>query len=40
MDLKHIIVLQNKIDLINEDSARTNYFDIKKFIQGSPAGKT
>lgn len=38
MGLKHIIVLQNKIDLIHEDSARINYMDIRKFIQGTPAG--
>lgn len=37
MGLKHIIVLQNKIDLIHEDSARINYMDIRKFIQGTPA---
>lgn len=38
MGLKHIIVLQNKIDLIHENSAKSNYMDIRKFIQGTPAG--
>ena len=39
MGLKHIIVLQNKIDLIHQNSAKSNYMDIRKFIQGTPAGK-
>lgn len=37
MGLKHIIVLQNKIDLIKRDSAQLNYMEIRKFIQGTPA---
>jgi len=37
MGLQHIIVLQNKIDLIKKDSAKLNYMEIRKFIQGTPA---
>ena len=39
MGLQHIIVLQNKIDLIKKDSAKLNYMEIRKFIQGTPAGE-
>jgi len=37
MGLTKIIILQNKIDLISEDSAEYNQMDIRKFIQGTPA---
>ena len=39
MGLTKIIILQNKIDLISEDSAEYNQMDIRKFIQGTPAGE-
>ena len=39
MGLKHIIVLQNKVDLIKRENAKLNYLEIRKFIQGTPAGK-
>ena len=39
MGLKHIIVLQNKIDLIPREKAQVNFREIKKFVQGTPAGK-
>ena len=38
MGLKHIIVLQNKIDLIPREKAQVNFREIKKFVQGTPAG--
>lgn len=37
MGLKHIIVLQNKIDLIPREKAQVNFREIKKFVQGTPA---
>jgi translation initiation factor 2 subunit 3 len=39
MKLKHIIILQNKIDIIIKDqgAAQKQYEDIKKFIAGSIA---
>ena len=40
MGLKHIIVLQNKIDLIPREKAQVNFREIKKFVQGTPAGKS
>jgi translation initiation factor 2 subunit 3 len=37
MKLKHIIILQNKIDLVKESSAQQQYEDIRRFIQGTIA---
>ena len=34
MKLKHIIILQNKIDLVKESQAREQYDQILKFVQG------
>ncbi len=35
MGLKHLIVVQNKIDLVAEDAAKRNYEQIKQFLKGS-----
>ena len=35
--IKSIIIVQNKIDLVNEEEARKNYDQIKKFVDGSIA---
>lgn len=37
MKLKHIIILQNKIDLINELTAKQQYEDIQNFVKGTVA---
>jgi len=37
MKLKHILILQNKIDLVKEDKAKQNYQEIMKFVQGTVA---
>mmetsp|Transcript_18961 Transcript_18961/g.32637 ORF Transcript_18961/g.32637 Transcript_18961/m.32637 type:complete len:470 (-) Transcript_18961:294-1703(-) len=37
MKLKHIIVLQNKVDLVKETAAAAQHEDIKKFIEGTVA---
>lgn len=37
MKLKHIIMLQNKIDLVKEAQARDQYQNILKFVQGTVA---
>src|SRR5438874_12287708 len=37
MRLKHIIMLQNKIDLVREQQAREQYEQIKRFIDGTVA---
>ena len=34
MKLKHILILQNKIDLVKESQAREQYDQILKFVQG------
>ena len=34
MKLKHILILQNKIDLVKESQAREQYEQIQKFVQG------
>lgn len=34
MKLKHILILQNKIDLVKSQQARDNYQQILKFVQG------
>jgi len=34
MKLKHIIILQNKIDLVKESQAKEQYDQILKFVQG------
>ena len=34
MKLKHIIILQNKIDLIRDSQAQDQYQEILKFVQG------
>ena len=38
MNLKNIIVLQNKIDLVKETAAAAHYEEIRTFIQGTKAG--
>ena len=40
MDLKDIIIVQNKIDLIKEESAKENYNQIKAFVKGTKAAKS
>lgn len=35
MKLKHILILQNKIDLVKSQQARDNYQQILKFVQGT-----
>jgi translation initiation factor 2 subunit 3 len=37
MRLKHIIILQNKVELIKEDAAQQQYEQIKKFVAGTAA---
>lgn len=37
MKLKHIIILQNKIDLIRDTQAKDQYLEILKFVQGTVA---
>eukprot|EP01012_Entosiphon_sulcatum_P055402 TRINITY_DN772_c0_g1_i1.p1 TRINITY_DN772_c0_g1~~TRINITY_DN772_c0_g1_i1.p1 ORF type:complete len:490 (-),score=86.63 TRINITY_DN772_c0_g1_i1:59-1501(-) len=37
MKLKHIIILQNKIDLVKEAAAQQQYEDIRRFIKGTVA---
>ena len=37
MKLKHIIILQNKIDLVKEAQAKEQYEQILKFVQGTVA---
>lgn len=39
MKLKHIIILQNKIDLMKESQAKDQYEQIQKFVQGTVAEK-
>ena len=34
MKLKHILIMQNKIDLVKESQAREQYDQIIKFVQG------
>ena len=40
MDLENIIIVQNKIDLINEADAKENYNQIKNFVKGTKASKS
>lgn len=35
MKLRHILILQNKIDLVKDTQAREQYEDIIKFVQGN-----
>ncbi|KAF8332016.1 P-loop containing nucleoside triphosphate hydrolase protein [Cantharellus anzutake] len=37
MKLEHIIILQNKVDLIREDAALSQYKDIQTFVKGTVA---
>ena len=37
MKLEHIIIIQNKIDLVKEDVALEHYESIRKFVAGTPA---
>merc|ERR1712159_468010 len=37
MKLRHIIILQNKIDLVKEDQAKQQMQDIRRFIEGTVA---
>lgn len=39
MKLRHIIILQNKIDLVKENQAKEQYDQIIKFVQGTVAEK-
>jgi translation initiation factor 2 subunit 3 len=34
MKLQHIIILQNKIDLVRESQAKEQYQQIQKFVEG------
>lgn len=38
MQLRNIIILQNKIDLVKEEAARAQYDQIREFIDGTVAG--
>lgn len=40
MRLKHIIILQNKVELIKEQQARAQYDEIKKFVAGTAADES
>ncbi|HLP79892.1 MAG TPA: translation initiation factor IF-2 subunit gamma [Acidobacteriota bacterium] len=35
-DIKNVIVVQNKIDMVDEEQARKNYQQIKDFLKGTP----
>jgi translation initiation factor 2 gamma subunit (eIF-2gamma) len=37
MKLKHVLILQNKIDLVKETQATEQYDQIMKFVQGTVA---
>ena len=37
MQLKHLMILQNKVDIIKESQARENYEQIAGFVQGTVA---
>jgi translation initiation factor 2 subunit 3 len=37
MKLKHILILQNKIDLVNQEEAISQFGDIKRFLKGTVA---
>ena len=39
MDLEKIIIIQNNIDLIKEESAKEHYQQIRKYLQGIKAAK-
>ncbi len=39
LDIKHVVVVQNKIDLVTKEQAVENYNQIKKFLKGSTAEK-
>lgn len=38
-DIKHIVIIQNKIDLVTKEDALKNYKQIKEFIKGTVAEK-
>ena len=40
MNLEHIIIVQNKIDLIKEANAKENYKQIKTFVKGTKAANS
>jgi len=40
MKLKHIIIMQNKIDLVKESQAKEQHDQIVKFVQGNLSRKT
>lgn len=40
MQLKHILILQNKIDLVKESQAKDQHVQIQKFINGTVADKS
>ena len=40
MDLKNIIIVQNKIDLIREENAKEHYNQIRRFVQGTKAANS
>ena len=35
MKLKHIIILQNKIDIVKDSQAKDQYQEIQRFVQGT-----
>jgi translation initiation factor 2 subunit 3 len=37
LGMKHIVVAQNKVDLLSDDNAYSNYQDIKTFTKGTVA---
>jgi translation initiation factor 2 subunit 3 len=39
MRLQHILILQNKVDLVKEEEAKDQYDRIKEFVAGTVAGK-
>jgi translation initiation factor 2 subunit 3 len=40
MKLSNIIILQNKVDLLKDDTAQSHYQSILKFIKGTVAGSS
>lgn len=39
MKLQHLIILQNKLDLIKEQQAREQHAQIEAFVRGTPASQ-
>ena len=39
MQLRHLVILQNKIDLVSQTSAKQQFHDIREFVKGTMAEK-